>query len=239
MKTFVLIAFLSGACALAQVAEPIPSRPATSSPVGAPAQMTRLGAELNYALGQLEQAAQQTSNDVGQLSIKKWKTDSAYKQQSQHDAATIQENVRGMLAQLLAQVRSNPDNVATVFKLYRNVDALYDVVKTLAESAGAFGPKDEFEMMRNDAQSLQQARNTLAGQLDALAVNKEAELSQLRIQVAQARAAAAAAPPKKIIVDDNEPTKKKVVKKKKPAAKTTAEHSSAEKPNTQSTPPKQ
>ena len=216
-----MIAFLGGACAWAQVANPVPSRPSAPSQVGAPAQMTPVGLELNNALGQLERTAQQTAGHVSRLSIKKWKTDSAYKQQSQHDADTISNNVNGMLAQLVAQVRSNPDSVATMFKLYRNVDALYDVLKTLAESAGAFGPKDEFELLRNDAQNLQQARSTLASQLDAVAVNKEAELSQLRSQVAQARAAAASAPPKKVVVDDNEPPKK-TVKKKKTAAKPSA-----------------
>lgn len=242
MKTFVLIAFLSGACAVAQVAnpaQPMPSRPHAATPVGAPAQMTPIGVELNNALGQLERAAQQTANDVGRLSIKKWKTDSAYKQSSQHDADTIQGNVNGQLAQLLTQVRSNPDNVATVFKLYRNVDALYDVLKTLAESAGAFGSKNEFDALSSDAQSLQQARATLASQLDALAVNKEAELSQLKMQVAQARAAAVAAtPPKKIVVDDNEPPKK-TVKKKKAVPKPPAAQSSAQESQGQSTPPKQ
>jgi hypothetical protein len=240
MKTFVLIAFLSGSCALAQVAnpaQPMPGRPSVATPVGAPAQMTPVGVELNNALGQLERAAQQTSNDVSRLSIRKWKTDSAYKQQSQHDADTIHGNVSGLLAQLLSQVRSNPDNVANVFKLYRNVDALYDVLKTLAESAGAFGPKNEFDALSSDAQNLQQARNTLAAQLDAIAVNKEAELSQLRTQVAQARAAAVAAPPKKIVVDDNEPPKK-TVKKKKTVPKPAAAQSSTQSQG-QPAPPKQ
>lgn len=219
MKRYVVVAFLFGAYAIAQVAnsaQPMPGRPSPAAPVRAPAQMTPIGVELNNALVQLDQAAHQASSDVGRLSIRKWKTDSAYKDQSQHDADTIQRNVSGMLAQLMAQVRSNPDNVANLFKLYRNVDALYDVLKTLAESAAAFGPKSEYEALSNDAQNLQQARNGLAGQLDSLAVNKEAELSQLRAQVAQARAVAT--PPKKIIVDDNEPPKKNV-KKKKPAAK--------------------
>lgn len=236
MKTIVVIAFLSGACAWAQVATPVPSRPPAPTQVGAPAQIAPVGVELNNALGQLERAAQQTASDVGQLSIKKWKTDSAYKQQSQHDAETIRNNVNGMLAQLVAQVRSDPDSVATMFRLYRNVDALYDVLKTLAESAGAFGPKDEFELLRNDAQNVQQARSTLASQMDAMAVNKEAELSQLRLQVAQARAASAAAPPKKIVVDDNEPPKK-TVKKKKTTTKPSAAASSSQSQG-QAAPPK-
>jgi hypothetical protein len=242
MKKYVLVAFLSGACAVAgaQVAnpQPMPSRPAAATPVGAPPQMSPLGGELNNALAQLERAAQQTSSDVGRLSIKKWKTDSAYKQQSQHDAETIQRNVNGQLAQLMSQVRSNPDSVATVFKLYRNVDALYDVLKTLAESAGAFGPKSEFELLSSDAQNLQQARATLASQLDSLAVNKDAELSQLRTQVAQARAAAAAAPPKKIVVDDNE-APKKTEKKKKAVPKPPAAAQQSNQSQSQAAPPKQ
>lgn len=199
--------------AQAQVANPQPM-PSRNAPVSAPTQMTPIGVELNSTLSQLEQAAQQMATDVSRLNIKKWKTDSRYKEQSQHDADSIQSNVTGSLTGLLSQVRANPANVASMFKLYRNVDALYDVSRTLAESAGAFGPKDDYELLANDVSRLGSARGSLATQLDNIASAKENEIHQLRIIVAQAQAAKAAEPPKKIVVDDTEPVKKPVRKKK-------------------------
>jgi hypothetical protein len=244
MKKYVLISFLIGAAAVASAqianpAQPIPGRTPATAAIATPAQMRPVGAELNAALTQLETAAQRTSNDIGRLSIRKWKADSAYKEQSQHDADSIQANTSGMLAQLVAQVRANPDNVATFFKLYRNVDAFYDVLKTLTESAGAFGPKKEYEALDTDSRAIANSRNTLAMQLDALASNKEAEISLLRTQVAQARAAAAAStvPPKKIIIDDTEPAKK-VVKKKVVKHPVKKEEPKGEQKSQAQTPPK-
>ncbi|HYG98901.1 MAG TPA: hypothetical protein VD837_07205 [Terriglobales bacterium] len=212
-----ILGFSAWTSANAQIATPQPAPGRSSAPVSAPAQMPSIGIELNSALSQLEQTAQQIVLDVGQLNIKKWKADSRYKEQSQHDADSIQANVTGTLPGIVSQVRTNPENVATMFKLYRNVDALYDVLRTLAESAGAFGPKDDYEVLAADTARLASVRGSLASQLDFAASAKEAEVSRLRTIVAQAQAARAAEPPKKIIVDDTEP--KKPVRRKKPAQK--------------------
>lgn len=240
MKIVLASALVAAVCAVssAQVAnpaQPLPNRTPIPAPVGIQAQMTPIGAELNNALLNLEQTAQQTAMDVGKLAIKKWKADSTYKEQSQHDVESIQNNVTATLPGLVSQIRSNPDNVAAMFKLYRNVDALWDVLRGLTESAGAFGAKSDYEMLENDVRSLSAARNALASQLDASATAQQTQINQLKAQVMQARAAAAAAvPPKKIIVDDNEKPKKAVKKTKKPAAKPKTEQTA---PQTQA--PKQ
>jgi hypothetical protein len=191
---------------------------------------------MSMMLSQLERTAQQTSMDVGNLSVNKWKTDSAFKGHAQHDVISVQANVTGTLPALVSQVRANPDNTAILFKLYRNVDALLEVVRGLAESAGAFGSKSEFQDLQSDSQNLASVRGSLASQLDTVATAKESELTRMRAQLAQAHAAAATAPPKKVIVDDNEPPKK-IVKKKKPAAAASAKPSGTQPQD--STPQKQ
>src|SRR5205085_4716920 len=98
--------------------------------------------------------------------------------------------------------------------LYRTLDALYDVLSSVAESAGAFGPKDDYEALANDLGSVEQIRRDLADRVATLASSKETELAHLRTEVRAAQAAAAAAPPKKVVVDDNEPVKKPVRKKR-------------------------
>jgi hypothetical protein len=218
MKTFIASALLllTPVAVLAQVAQPapVPSRP-SGTPVTVPASMSPVGPEMSTMLSQLERTAQQISMDVGKLSVKKWKTESSLKEQAQHDINSVQTNVSGTLPLLLAQVRSAPDNTATLFKLYRNVDALLEVVRGLAESAGAFGPKSEFDSLQSDSQNLASVRGSLASQLDAIATAKESAIVRMKAQLAQGQANAAT-PSKKVIVDDNEPAKK-TVKKKKPA----------------------
>jgi hypothetical protein len=216
---FVILACVAGLAQVSQPPQPIPSRtPGTQ--VAVPSSMAPLGPEMSMMLTQLDRVTQQTAMDVGKLSVNKWKTDSAFKGQAQHDVNSVQSNITGTLPNLVSQVRANPDNTAILFKLYRDVDALLEVVRGLAESAGAFGPKSEFQDLQTDSQNLASVRGSLASQLDAVATAKESELTRVKSQLAQAHAATAAAPPKKVIVDDNEPPKK-TVKKKKPAASTT------------------
>ena len=116
------------------------------------------------------------------------------------------------------------------FKLYRNLDALYDVFSSVVESAGAFGSKDEFKSLGNDMTGLETARRTFGERVQKLAASKEEELTRLRAQV-KTLSAAPPPPPKKIVVDDTEPAKKPAVKKK--AAKPKAPASTTDTPPTQ------
>jgi len=171
--------------------------------------------QLNLMLSQLEQVAQTTQVDLAKLRIEKWKTDSNTKRGTQADVESIQRNLQMALPEIIGELRTSPENIATTFKLYRNLDALYDVFGPVVESAGAFGSRDEFQSVQNDLSSLERSRRALAERMEALAGAKEGELTQLRTQVRDLKAAATPppAPPKKVVVDDTEPPKK-VVKKK-------------------------
>jgi hypothetical protein len=110
----------------------------------------------------------------------------------------------------------------------------------VVESAGAFGPKDDFQSLSNDLSTFEGTRKQLAERMNNLAASKEQEIVRLRADLKTAQAAIPAAPPKKTVVDDNEPPKKPAVKKKpvaKKPASTAAPNSTA--PNTTQTPPAQ
>jgi len=200
------------ATATAQVApSPAPKTSAQPVPYASVSQ-------LNLMLSQLEQAAEATQVDLAKLRIEKWKTDSNTKRGIQSDVESIQRNLQMALPEIIAQLRASPENIAATFKLYRNLDALYDVFGPVAESAGAFGSKDEFQSVQNDLSTLERSRRSLAERMETLASAKEGELTQLRTQVRDLQAAAvpAPAPPKKVVVDDTEPPKKPVKKKTVP-----------------------
>jgi hypothetical protein len=174
--------------------------------------------QLNLMLSQLEQVAQATQVDLAKLRIEKWKTDSNTKRGTQADVESIQRNLQMALPEIIGQLRASPENIAATFKLYRNLDALYDVFGPVVESAGAFGSKDEFQSVQNDVSALERSRRSLAERMETLASTKEGELTQLRTQVRdlQAAAAPAPAPPKKVLVDDTVPPKKPPKKKTVP-----------------------
>ena len=178
--------------------------------------------ELNGILTPLQQTAKNMDADLGRMRIEKWKTDASTKQQTLANVQSIQRNLQTALPEIIAQMNNAPEDVGVSFKLYRNLDALYDVFGSVVESAGAFGSKDEFQSLSNDMNGLESARRAFGERLQKLAASKEEELTHLRAQV-KTLTATPPPPPKKIVVDDNEPPKKPPVKKKvtKPKPATT------------------
>ena len=169
-------------------------------------------------LAQLEASSKNTQADLVKLRIERWKADNAYRKQALGNVDSIQRNLQDALPGMIAQLRAAPEDLSATFKLYRNLDALYDVLGNLVEGTGAFGSKDDLQALQNDLYGFESTRKQLAQRMETLSSAKEAELVRLRTELKAAQAAVPAAPPKKIVVDDNEPPKKPVVKKK-PAAK--------------------
>jgi len=193
--------------------------------------------ELNGLLAGLEQTSQTTQADLGKLRIEKWKMDSGYRKQTLANADSVRRNLQAALPEIMTQLRNSPEDLGASFKLYRNLDALYDVLSNVAESAGAFGSKDEFQSLSNDLSSFERSRRAFADRMESLSTAKEAELAQLRTQVKTLQAATPPPPPKKIVVDDNAPPKP-APKKKKPIPKPpTASNPTGTTPST--TPPTQ
>jgi hypothetical protein len=212
-----LIALLASTFALTQG----PAGSAAATPPVAYASVS----ELNAILTPLQQTAQSMQSDLTKMRIEKWKTDGATKKQTLANVDSIQRNLQSALPETLAQLNGSPEDLGASFKLYRNLDALYDVFGSVVESAGAFGSKDEFQSLSHDMTALETARRSFGERMQKLAATKEDELTRLRVQV-KTLSAAPPPPPKKIVVDDTEPpakpVKKKTTKPKPPAAATTA-----------------
>lgn len=226
-----VLPFLMAAAAAQVTSSPAPAASAPPVPYASVSQ-------LNLLLSQLEQVAQAAQADLSKLRIEKWKTDSNTKRSTAEDVESLQRNLQMALPEIIGQLRASPENISTTFKLYRNLDALYDVLGPVVESAGAFGSKDEFQSVQNDLSSLERSRRALAERMEALAGAKEGELTHLRTQVRELQAAAVPpTPPKKVVVDDTEPPKKPV--KKKTVPKPPKPTPPATQPGTSSQPPAQ
>ncbi len=182
-----------------------------------PQQSGPIDVQFANTLIQLQQAAQDANVALGKLRIDKWKTDGDQKHQAQSNVESLQRNLSAALPELLQKTRQNPQDISVNFKLYRNLSAVYDVLASVTESAGAFGPKDQYETLAQPVSVLDTVRRSLADRIEQLANSKEAELARLH---AQAKTTAAAAPAstgvKKIVVDDNAPPPKKAKSKTAP-----------------------
>lgn len=218
LKKIAIVGLLASLPCFSQIAAPA----GTSQPQAANASQTQpMPYGLSQALGQLEQVAPSTVRDVSQVRVDKWKADGRYKDQSRGNAQSIQRNLTAALPGMIQQVRSNPANLAPALKLYRNLNALYDVLASFTESAGAFGSKDEYNALASDVSNLDNVRRMLADQLEQMASSQDAQVARLasQLQASRQAAAVAATPPKKVVVDDTKPAAaKKTATKKKPAA---------------------
>ncbi len=182
--------------------------------------------QVNTLLTQLEQASQAAQVDLAKLRIDRWHTDSGSKRQTQANVDSLGRNLQNALPSIIGEVRAAPESLLSTFKLYRNLDALYDVMGSVTESVGAFGSKDEFQMLSNDLTAFENARRSFADRMETLAGAKEVEITRLRSQIKNVTPVTAVGAPKKVVVDDNEPPKKPAKKPvpkppaTKPAAKT-------------------
>ena len=76
---------------------------------------------------------------------------------------SIQRNLQNALPEMIGQLRNAPEDLPATFKLYRNLDALYDVLGSVVESTGAFGSKDDFQALANDLSSFEGTRKQIGG----------------------------------------------------------------------------
>jgi hypothetical protein len=166
--------------------------------------------DLNVTLASMEQTAYSTTAQLQALRIDKWKTESSHKEQSQQNAESVIRNLTAALPGMVTAVRTAPNSMAANFKLYRNVSALYDVLLPLTESAGAFGPKGEFQALGDQLQRWDEIRRAHADYLERLAALKDTPPPATGTNAGTSKSGT-----KKIIVDDEPaPSKSKKTKKK-------------------------
>jgi hypothetical protein len=205
---------LVGALGVGLAATPAPSQDAAGQAAPAPPVAYASVSELNGILAQLQQTTKNIQSDLEKTRIEKWKLDSSTKRKAISDSDSIRRSLQTAIPDTIAQLNNSPEDVGVSFKLYRYLDALYDVFGSVAELAGAYGSKDEAQDLGNDLNGLQAARHAFGDRLQKLAGAKEEELGHLRAQV-KTLSAGPPPPPKKIIIDDTEPAPKKPAAKKK------------------------
>jgi hypothetical protein len=211
MKLLFRLLLIAAIASLSQAQTPLAPAPTSSVPA------TQSFPDPGSLLSRIQQETLGLSADIGKLRIDKWKTDSSTKSQATDNVESIQRNITNALPSLISAVRSAPQSLGANFKLYRNINALYDVLANLAESAGAFGKREEYEVIAPHVAAIDDDRRAygdLLAQMTGLADSRIAAYQQAAAQAA----AAAAQPPKKIIVDDTEPAPKKKSRKKSSAS---------------------
>ncbi|QNI32816.1 hypothetical protein H7849_02100 [Alloacidobacterium dinghuense] len=199
---------------------PLPSQPAQASP--------KASDVLHPALSQVSQA-------IVALNISRWKAPGEVRSATQQNVDSIQRDLNNTLPGLLATADGNPESVSAVFPVYRNIDALYDVLLRVSGTAMLAAPANEVSSVSDALSKLESARADLANAILNASKNNETEVQNLKLVIQKAAAAPPAAAPKTTVVNDGPAQTTAPKKKKKPAATPAA----TPPPSSGSTPPQQ
>ncbi len=149
------------------------------------------------------------------LRLDKWKAPGPVREETNGNIGSITRDLDGTLPGLLSTADAAPGVVSKNLPVFRNIDALYDVLLRVVETADLAAPENETETLHNALASLEDARRSLGDALQSAALTNEQQLTALR---QQARAQPAPAAQGTTVVDDGA-VKPATAKHKKAVAK--------------------
>jgi hypothetical protein len=168
----------------------------------------------------VQPALTEVQRSVSALDIPRWKAPGEVKNAAQQNAASIQRDLADTLPGLLSKADAAPSTVPSAFAVYRNVDALYDVLLRVCETATLAAPQFESDALFSSLNKLEAARSQLGDAIFNASQQREDQVVKLEAAVRAAAAAQAQAPPPKpTVVEDGAAPSTSARKKKKPAAK--------------------
>jgi hypothetical protein len=192
-------------------AQPAPALVASSAPV-APSTL------LKPALDNVQQT-------MGALKLEKWKKGDI-RDGAGTNIAAIQRDIQDNLPPLLQGADTAPGTISNVLPLYRNVDALYDVVLRVLEASRVSAPADQIVQLQQALTTLGEARHALDGHLQESASALEKQVSDLRSTLKAQSAARSTAPPPPVIPKCPAPAPARKPRKKTTPPATTAKPTS-------------
>jgi hypothetical protein len=167
----------------------------------------------------LQPALIDVQRSMSALTVSRWKAPSDVRNVAQENVASIERDLTDTLPALLSQADAATGSVSPEFAVYRNIDALYDVLLRIYATASLAAPQGEADALYSSLQKLETARRQLGDTILSASQAREAEVVRLQAAVKAAAATPAQAAPAKTTVVDDGPAASAARKKKKPAAK--------------------
>jgi hypothetical protein len=181
------------------------------------AQSAPAAASLPTASGTVQPALDQIQQTLSNLNLSKWKTRDDVREATFQNISSIQRDIQGTLPGLLNQADAAPNTVEPAFALYRNLDALYDVLLRISNTASMVASSNDSASLSNALQSLESVRKSLGERILNISQLQEQTIVKLQTAAKAVPAAAPATASQGAVVDDGPQAPPK--KKKKPVAK--------------------
>jgi hypothetical protein len=168
--------------------------------------------------GIVQTALSDVQSTTAALNTSRWKASGDAREAAQENVDSIQRDLSNTLPALLAQADGAPESVPPSFAVYRNIDALYDVLLRVSEEASFAAPSNEAASVADCLQKLEAARSQLG---DAILQASQHDEGQITALQAAAKKVSAAPPTAntETIIDDGPVTTQAKSTKKKPASK--------------------
>jgi hypothetical protein len=215
--TLLTLLFLGGSgAAHAQAAPPPAAAQAPASTHTAAAAPAPTG----FAMTNLRPALANVQTAITNLNVAHWKAPNDIRATTQQDVNSMQRDLNTTLPPLLAQAdaaaaATGPAALSPAFAVFRNLDALYDVMLRVTETAGLAGSASDASSLEEARAGLEDGRAKLGTWLLQAIGEQDAQIVRLHTPVVAAPPSAPP-PPNKIVVNDGPDTTKP--RKKKPPA---------------------
>ncbi len=210
--TLLTLLFLGGSGAARAQAAPPPA------PAQAPAAAVA-PAPTGFAMANLRPALANVQNAITNLNVAHWKAPNDIRATTQQDINSMQRDLNttlpGLMTQADAAAAGGPAALSPAFAVFRNLDALYDVMLRVTETAGLAGSSSDASSLEDARAGLEDGRAKLGAWLMQAISAQDAQVAHSQAPAA-ARPPAAAPAPTKIVVNDGPDSTKP--HKKKPAA---------------------
>lgn len=193
----------------------------SSNPASAPA-VARPSATLQPSLDSVKQA-------ITAVNIDRWKASPAIRSEAQSNLESVQRDLASTLPGLIATADAAPDSAAKTLPVFRNIDALYDVMLRIDAAARLAAPKDQMSALDQSLSALSDARHSLGDAIQAGAEAQDAKVVHLQAQLK------AIPPPAPVQAAPVACTPPPPVKKKRPVTKKPTSTSSTSSQNSSST----
>lgn len=168
-----------------------------------------------FPIASLRPALANVQNTIANLNVGRWKVPAEMRSAVQQDIGSMQRDLNATLPGLVAQAEANPAALSPAFAVFRNLDALYDVLLRVTEMAALSGAGSDAGSLEDARAGLENGRGTLGTWLLQSISAQDAQVVHLQTALAARPAAAPAAAPNKIVIDDGPQNPKP--RKKKPA----------------------
>jgi len=171
--------------------------------------------DLNTSLADLERVTAATNSDIANFSEssesrwKMWQKLNSRKHDEKQMAAAIQRNLTNAMPVLIRDVQGSRGSVSTTFKLYNNLNIVYETLDSLVETGDRDGKKRELGPLTNDLAAMGHVRQELSAYIQQASVSLDNKRPQ-SFSTTNFNSASRLPVPKKVAMDDMAPESRPV-----------------------------